>query len=306
MKLLDALRRRGAHRRTPRPAGSMPALTGVFVYSPGRTGGSALVSALQQHPEIVACGQWPYEERIAATVLGQAYGVTLEGIEPSLSAFKHKLGVLHSQPRERAAYRECVEQPLLAHVRGTLDAFYARVAAAQGKAARFWVEKGAVSLWLAADDINDYTRSIVLVRDPRDSVVSAAQFFDDDNPHCRGPASVPKVVRVATGSYGRSWLELGERVQALRKQRRPLLLVRYEDLVTDPARHVRAILEFVEPSLAATADAVLEAWRTPTRKHMTAKSAQASVSRWQAELPAEQRQPVEDALAEAIRLLGYR
>jgi hypothetical protein len=303
MKLSGWFRRRGA---AP-PAGpeTVSAMKGIFVYSPGRTGGSALVSALQHHPAIVACGQWPFEERVAATVLGQAHALALAGIAPSFSAHKHQIGVLHSQPKERSAYRDCVEQPLLQGAWKSVGNFYARVAAAQRKHAGYWVEKGDLALWHAVEDLNRHTRSVVLVRDPRDSVVSAANFFGDDNPHCAGTPSVPKVVRIATGSYGRWMVEVGERVAALRAARQPLLLLRYEDLVAQPAEHIGALLEFIDPSLAGGAPAVLAAWTTPTRAHMTARSAEASVSRWRTELPPEHRAAVEEALGPAIRALGY-
>jgi hypothetical protein len=278
----------------------------VFMYSPGRSGGSALVNALQSHPAIVACGKWPFEERTAGAVLTQAYQLALSGITAEFSAFKHGLELFSSARGERDAYTRCVEQPLREQAWRSVRAFYTEVAAQQKKAARYFVEKGPTPLLLAAADLTELSATIVLARDPRDAVVSAVSFFPDDNPHCAGPASTPKALRIASGSYGRSWLNLARRVKELRARRASVRVVRYEDLVHSPGPQIEGLLQYIDPALAQDAGPVLKAWQQPQgKKHITARNVSESVDRWKHELTPDQQRTIRGLLGEAIEVLGY-
>ena len=149
-------------------------------------------------------------------------------------------------------------------------------------------------------------RELFLVRDFRDVLASMLAFNAKRGYAAFGREHVEDdaqfVARLAgdVEALAASWRERQDRA----------LLVRYEELIEDPAATLTRVLEHLEldgtPALVGAiverADALLESTRL---QHRTVQEVSASSGRWRTDLPPALREAAEQAFAQPLRELGY-
>jgi hypothetical protein len=172
----------------------------------------------------------------------------------------------------------------------------------------------------------NYKNIICIVRDPRDVAVSEYYFhrkrrvYSDDFPI---EEHVKQFVAGKTTQYG-SWGENTASWLATRAQTPRFLLLRYVDMVTDTAREVRKVAEFmgINPSPERIAQAVerssadnmrkLEklqalAWSSTKETRQDIPFVRAAKSGgWREELPEESVELIEHAWGPIMEYLGYQ
>ena len=156
-------------------------------------------------------------------------------------------------------------------------------------------------------------RLLFLLRDGRDVVDSELASFlvgawqERLFPHMRGVEDGERQDFVVNSAY--QWLWRTEVVEAaFAEHRGPKHLLRYEDLLREPARHLGQLFEWLgKPVESAEVAAIVDRfaferhkWRGPT-----AFNRSATPGAWRENLRPEERAAVEDILGEKLRELGY-
>lgn len=289
-------------------------LTPVAVLALGRSGGTILVEALARHPELVACPRWPHEQRPATFVALARASLRLvpegepPGHEPAKSVYENGRSPFSSrEPELERDYGEAVLARLDAAARAGVSDFYRRLATRLGKpAVRAFAEKVYVNLMVEFARQWPDARLLLLVRDPRDALLSAAGFFGREKEE---PATRPRAQALAElidGRYGQAWLRLPSKLEAARAAGLDVQVARYEELVAAPERTLATLAGRAGLSadgVAAMAAAFREEPQRPG--HLTSASPRESVGRWRRELDAASRARLEQALAPCVRALGY-
>ncbi len=294
---------------------SLEALRPLAVLANGRSGGTILLEALSRHPELVVCPRWPHEQRPATYVafahasLRLVEAVEPSGHEPAKSVYENGRSPFSSREEElERDYAESVLAPLAAAARAGVSDFYRRLARSLGKAAvRGFAEKVYVNLMVEFARQWPNACMLLLVRDPRDAVVSASDFF-----YREGDGAAPRAGRsqalaeLLAGNYGQAWTRLPARLDAARAAGVTVHIVRYEELLTATEAALTQVAQWAGLSVDGVA-AMASAFREePQRKsHLTSESPQASIGRWRRDLDAPLRAELEQALRPAARALGY-
>jgi hypothetical protein len=297
-----------------------PALDPVMVTTLGRTGSTILMKVLATHPEVVAYQPFEHEPRVATYWMGVLRSL---GDPASYRRQIIPTGTLDGTwwtgadlPLPRRVKDDRLTRwmgvtavrELAGFCQRRIDGLYLDVATAEGGAApRFFAEK------FRPDRIPDLmwelyprAREVILVRDFRDMVASMFAYNAK-----RGVAGFRRgeyaddadyvVKQVAGGVKGlaATWLARRERAH----------LVRYEDLVLDPARTVAALLRYLGlDSAGPDADRMVESLtkREPeTEGHRTTPDPRASIGRWRQDLAPAVRRACEQALARELETFGY-
>lgn len=308
MRLAEILGRRGGATTT--------GFVAVPVCTPGRSGGSALVDALLRHPRLLGCERWPHEQEIASNLMRLRHRAQLRREAKNANGSEDSIYPNGGSPfssREKAEiglFEKDVLRPLDLAYRAATENFYADLRAEYGKpAADHFVEKAVPEIVADYGEVFPQVRVLVLLRDPRDACISAARFFarDADSPFLRGDSNEP-VLNVARGRYGRDFEAFARVLEELAAQRRPHLVLKYEELVATPEPVLRRVVEFLglgdDPAgLAAMCATFVEGQLK--QKHMTAPTLAATVGRWQHELAPPVRDELAALLAPVARRLGY-
>lgn len=181
---------------------------------------------------------------------------------------------------------------------------FSRVAATaheqrHGVAPRYYAEKSPV--WVSRELRGVLaTRRIHLVRDPRDQWLSIMAFNKQRGTRRFGVRAVDTPEGFAARFADRQRRVLRT---ALAERNRPQArLVHYEQLILTPDRVVDELGGWLQLHLAPDR---LSTQAEHYRHHMTASDAQASVARWQRELPGRLRRIFDDALGDELAALGY-
>ena len=306
-------------RREPLRCGYEPRLRPLMVTCLGRTGTTLLMRLLSAHSDVVVHQRHPLETRTAtywmhvAKVLGEPGAF----FEPGrwIPHFA-QLELVRANPFSSPPWvneRSLVEWATGEHAAGlttfcrrTIDDFYERVASDQGKSgARAFAEKQFPSL--IADvlaEVDDSTLELVSIRDPRDMLCSylATHWWREFFGYGDDPAAAVRLVH-----------ELAPQLRLLvdfwHRRRSRAHLVRYEDLVAQPAEALESILAFAGLSSSPeTVRGMVEHGFADTaelREHRTTQSLDASVRRWRRDLEPELQELSEDVFGEAIEAFGY-
>ena len=302
-------------RRAPIETSFEPSLQPLIVSGPGRSGSTIFMQMLAAHHEIVAWPPFDEEPRVLT------YWIEVLRALARPDSFMRQVapaGDLNGDwwlgrrdPRPRALSDAGVQSwlggeavgDIAAFAQSRVDALYARVAADAGKGARYFAEK------LRNDPVPDLAwelypaaREVVLVRDPRDVLVSvlASSRKRGERPPPADPAR---------------WVDedFGPRIAAVldswQRRRDRALLVRYEDLMTEPHATLAGVLEYA--GLDAGSDAVSAMLASSDRavpgmeEHRTTASASASIGRWRRDLDPALAERCERAVGDAIAAFGY-
>ena len=287
----------------------------LAVLANGRSGGTIFLEALSRHPEVVVCPRWPHEQRPATYVSFARAALRLvpegepAGQEPAKSVYENGRSPFSSREQElEHDYGDAVLARLDAAARAGVSDFYRRLATSLKKpAVRVFAEKVYVNLMVEFARQWPAACVVLLVRDPRDAVVSASEFF-----YREGEDAAPKAGRAQAltelldGRYGQAWTRLPARLEAARAAGVVVHVARYEELLAAPERALAQVAQWAgvaADGVSAMASAFHEA---PQRQnHLTSASPQESVGRWRRELEPPLRAQLEQALAPCVRALGY-
>lgn len=283
----------------------------LLLWSLGRSGSTAAMQWLSQHPSLVTRPRYPFEGRLAhyylnrLAVAAQSYD-TGDGTGDNASeenwraSPRNPLLFRLTQGAVGARFTAEVTARSLERLAGLaardIEAGYRALAADQGKrGARFFVEKfqPAFIATLAAE-LYPRAKHLFLVRDPRDTLLSWQNFF---SPDMTPEQLMESFAEGQVAPFLRAWRRFGD----------PAALLRYETLVADPPGAIAAALRGLglpaDPVWLAQAQGQIAARPLPG-SHRTSASPQASIGRWHSEPPA-WREAGTRAFADYLETFGY-
>jgi hypothetical protein len=302
--------------------GATDGLRPIFISTPsGRTGTSWMVDLLGRHPGAVAYPPVGVEPRVAAYWLDVASALA----EPQ--SYKRMLRPQIYRRGDRwwlgdgaeaagepvtddviRGYlgRENVRQ-LASWARAQIAAFYAVVARDQGKEnAEAFVEKAPLDRALLSTlaDLFPDLRELLMFRDPRDTLCSILAYKE------KNPAAAFQGDRPGTGDAYMRRLAQSFRVRLRQSKRSPrAMVVRYEDLVTEPASTLRAVL--THAGLDASEEVIRRMLELDSAEegrladHRTTATAQGSIGRWRKDMDASLQARATEAFRDVLIELGY-
>ena len=310
-----------AGRRAPLRSPYEPELRPLMVTTLGRTGSTWLIHLLAGHPQVAAYRPFSFEPRAATywvdVVTGLAepssYMQQLEG-EVSYpgpwwlgSGTRMTSETLPDAELARWLGSEHVAD-LAAFAQQRIDALYGRVAAAAGERPRYFAEK-----FLPRSNVPQLLRELypdacelVLVRDFRDMLCSIRSFNEQRGRPAFGLEAATDLEHYVADVLAPSVAGL---LDEWRARRGAAHLVRYVDLLADPAPTVGGILRHA--GLASSADhveALLARAAGPVagmEDHRTTRHPRESIGRWRTELDPALRSLCDEAFGEALAEFGY-
>lgn len=245
----------------------------IFVVADGRSGTTLLMRLLSSHPEIVAYEDYPLEFRPALFSLYPDYPV-MRGLGDGEWKFEGSGDLLYEP------IKSCGTLPLENVVK-----IYAAIASAASKRPRYFAEKCPVGLNFALIQERLPTfRCVLLVRDPRDIILSARAFnrrrgfysFREEE----GSSVEDHII-----SFKRGYKHIITKMTSIKDA----YLLRYEDLVLDGENTLRGLFEAlgVSASVDTVRACLSRAASLEGGEHRTSASSEASVGRWRNEMPAD-------------------
>jgi Sulfotransferase family len=295
-----------------------PFVEPLMVNTIGRSGSTWLTWLLNCHPEVVAFKPFEHETRVASywvtafQELSQPQSFLTQLDPPDLAARRWWLGeagvnrgALKDEEVSRWLGYDNV-RALAAICQSRIDAFYcANTAMSQRE--RYFVEK--FSPWQVVPDLLSElypnAKELILVRDFRDMFCSIRSFnakrgvqgfgrdrADGDRDY------IETMVRGFANAILSRW----------RQRASAAHLVRYEDLVLDPAGTLRQLLDYLGlDDSDAVVDRTLELAEDASGsvQHMTAGKPAASIGRWRRDLSEELQLVCQEALDPVLAQLGY-
>ena len=307
--------------RQPLSVNRTPALRPLMLTTIGRSGSKWLAWLVSCHPSIIAFQPLVFEPRVTT------YWAT---VFLSLTAPKSYLRQIHTERWEEERWwlgdgagglpapvdlgmadwlgADSV-RALGAVCQERVDAFYLEVAQRSGKpGVSYFAEKcllDSVLLDLTAE-IFPGAREVILVRDFRDRLSSVFAWNEKQGDHGFGhQPDMSKAEylteRVCADAEGllRRWRRQGDAAH----------LVRYEDLILEPAETLTALLEYLE--LDAGTAVVAETLETATRpsdlldRHRTVSDPAQTIGRWRRDLPPGLAEECNEILAPVLSEFGY-
>jgi hypothetical protein len=310
-------------RRAPLRGEADPVLQPLLVTSLGRMGTTLLMKLLAAHPAIVTYERPPFEAR------GGKYWTHVLQVLSAPADATRRIGApmeFHADPKavganpffssEFAAWPE-VEAweggdylaSLATFCQRSIDGWYLATASAQGKEAaplRYFAEKHFPDAYpRRLRELYAQSAELFLVRDFRDMFTSMVAYN----------------ARKGFGDFGRAaaaddhaWIvTLRQGLQALldawRERGGPASLVRYEELVQQPEVALPPVLEVLglesSPAIIAGMVAAAAPDAPDLQGHGTTSSPDASIGRWQADLPPDLRDLVNAEFHDLLVAFGY-
>ena len=307
--------------RRPLSVDRTPALRPLMLTTIGRSGSKWLAWLVSCHPSIIAFQPLTFEPRVTT------YWAT---VFRSLTAPESYLRQIHTERWEEKRWwlgdgGGALPAPvglgiadwlgadsvraLGAVCQERVEAFYLEVAQRSDKAgARYFAEKcllDSVLLDLTAE-IFPGAREVILVRDFRDRLSSVFAWNEKLGDHGFGHTA-----DMSKAEYLTEWVR-GDAEGLLRRWRRQgdaAHLIRYEDLILEPARVLSALLEFLE--LDADDAVVAEMLETATGpsdqldEHRTVSDPAQTIGRWRHDLPAGFAEKCNEVLTPVLSEFGY-
>lgn len=295
----------------------------ILLLSQGRTGSTAVMSALSKHPHIAVPGQYPFEFRQASYLVHALNVLTA----PAKHESSFSPDSFETASPERVGYNPYLHRTLAStHLGGatlrwqdskwpsslaafivkSIDDYVDTFAGGREGGKLFFAEKVNFStLQNVYSHLYGTALRIILIRDFRDVYISARDFN-----RARGRLSFGRELFASDLDWLRSMAH-GAKTVAQHCASLPPggAILRYEDLITDPRRAVSRMFKALglhcsDPLL----DVVLSALQDDTGRpgtHATSDSAALSVGRWRTELTDEEKDVAEEALGESLSALGY-
>ena len=295
----------------------------ILITTFGRTGSMLLMRLLSSHPDVLSYRPHRFEQRIAGYWIEALLALSdpasyLRGVTPQTVARQGVedrtwwLGIDAPTPwplRDEAVQDwlggEAVEA-LAETFQQRIDAVYETIATVTGATREpFFAEKSTPRVSSVAAELYPNGRELFLVRDFRDMVCSMLAFNEQRGVSGFGRAEADSDVDFVNTlggqatSLANAWKRRADRAH----------LVRYEELVLDPARALVALLDHVgvdsRPDTVRAMLGQLEEDIPELREHATSDSAQSSIGRWRTDLDPELAEACERAFGPALELFGY-
>jgi Sulfotransferase family len=303
--------------RSTLPAGSEDLIQPLMVNTIGRSGSTWLVWLLSCLSEAVAFSPWARDARVGTywtsvlqalsrpqSYLAQLVPGPLEQRTWWFDRPDLRSGIGGDQELEAWLGSEGIES-LAQFCQSRIDAFYGRLAE-DGVRPRFFVEKY-LPYQLTPDLLSELypgAREVILVRDFRDMLCSVIAFNQKRGYEAFGRAEAADDAEYVQTTVANSARRL---LRRLRERGEAAHLVRYEDLIGEPAPTVAAMMQYLdldagEESVAA----VLErAEAESLDEHRTTSKASESIGRWKRDLSPELAQVCAEVLDPVLTEFGY-
>ena len=295
----------------------------ILITTFGRTGSMLLMRLLASHPDVLVVPAAPLRaadrrllDRGAAGAVGpRQLPARRHAPESRARASTTGRGGSASMPRRRGRcatkpcrngsaarrWRRCAET-----CQERIDAVYETIAAVTGATREpFFAEKSTPRVSSVAAELYPNGRELFLVRDFRDMVCSILAFNEQRGVSGFGRAEADSDVDFVetlggqATSLARAWERRQDRAH----------LVRYEELVLDPARALAGLLDHVgvdsRPDTVRAMLGQLEEDIPELREHATSDSAQSSIGRWRTDLDPGLAEACERAFGPALEQFGY-
>ena len=306
-----------AGERATLPAGGEELIQPLMVNTIGRSGSTWLVWLLSCLSEAVAFSPWARDARV---------GTYWTSVMQALSRPQSYLAQLVPGPLEqrywwndRADLRfgvggdpeleawlggEAVES-LVEFSRSRIDAFYARLGK-DGERPRYFVEKY-LPYQLTPDLLGEMypgAREVILVRDFRDMLCSVIAFNQKRGYQAFGRADAGSDAEYVETTVANSAKRL---LRRRRERGEEAHLVRYEDLIQQPAETLAAMMRYVglEAGEEAVAAVLERADGETLDEHRTTSKASESIGRWRRDLSPELAQVCAEVLDPVLTEFGY-
>ena len=314
---VEFARLRGTHTLLRSPF--RPAVQPLSVTSLGRTGTTLLLSMFAEHPEICVHRVHPFETRFGAywmhvlTVLSgpanhyhSSHPDRFQGERLVIGNNPYAQFDMPSGPALRSWFNTEMSEELAAFCQRNIDAAYLRIARDQGEPPpRFFAEKNTptYAARLLAH-VYDGAKEVVLVRDFRDMICSMLAFdwkrqtrdFQRDDVEVE--AFIVRIVE-----------EFRQLVTTWVERRDSALLLRYEDLMTDPQASLRRVAEYAGiDASAGVIGRMVEMGRLDdetTRAHRTSDNGRQSVGRYRYDMNEDLRGLCLEIGGDLLSRLGY-
>ncbi len=271
-----------------------PSLLPLVVTSLGRTGTTLALQGLLEHPEIITTPTFPYEVRMAKhfmKVLHRSISIDESVLLPDWVEERFTPGHVSSSVR---------------HVLECIESYYQTTAQVMARPnARYFAEKHTPfsgEAWLL--DLYEGAREIFLVRDFRDMLTSTLAFNER-----RGVVTFGRESFETDEDYARVLPGVRELHEAWRRRGSSGLVVRYEDLITQPERVWADVFQYLgvddSPETIAAVVARANSRSEAELSHTTSESVARSVSRWRRELAPELAATVTENFGYALSDFGY-
>ena len=299
-----------------------PRLQPLLVTNLGRTGSTFLMRTLAVHEGIVVHGGFPFE-LWAARYWMHAFQVLTRPRDATRSedAYGFDRDELHVGPNpfylprvakraEGALLGRVYAEGLAAAFQAQIEHWYDTVARQQGEGEpRYFAEKHLLRpngtqpvTW----ELYPMAREIFLVRDFRDIASSAIDFSEK-----RGQLMMGWSAGKGAEDYVREDLRASavEFCDAWERRKGKAHLVRYEDLILQPAQTLAGLLEYLE--LERSDETIDRLTHQREDKggmdpvHVTSPSTSASIGRWRREQDTDLRKAIENAFTDLLPQFGY-
>jgi hypothetical protein len=278
------------------------------------------MTLLINHPRIVAMKIHPYEVRVSnywMRVLKVLGSPRLPGEKLTDDLFGNKSNVVGSNPFTKNQFMmgeslqkwldEDYLEKLAVFCQSNIDEYYKKVAADQKQEQpKYFSEKIPPSttqdlLW----GLYPQAREIILVRDFRDTVCSMLAFdkkrgFSGFGKRAdKSDAQFIRELRSRVKQLQQNWLERKDRAY----------LVRYEDIILEPQKTLKSILEYLGIEYTTSeVDKIISISNENTEElnsHKTSKSVVSSIGRWKQDLSLSLKQVCQESFGDVSEYFGY-
>jgi Sulfotransferase family len=303
--------------RAPLPPAGEDLIQPLMVNTIGRSGSTWLVWLLSCLPEAVACSPWARDARVGTywtsvlqalsrpqSYLAQLMPGPLEQRNWWLNRPDLHFGVGGDRALEGWLGADAIES--LAEVcQARIDAFYRRLTG-PGESPRYFVEKY-LPFQLAPDLLAEMypgAREVILVRDFRDMLCSIIAFNRKRGYEAFGRAEAGSDAEYVETTVANSARRL---LRRLRERGEGAHLVRYEDLIQEPAATLEATMRFLglEAGGKAIAATLERAESESLDEHRTTAKASASIGRWKLDLSPDLAEVCAEVLDPVLTEFGY-
>jgi hypothetical protein len=303
--------------RAPLPSAGADLIQPLMVNTIGRSGSTWLVWLLSCLREAVACSPWARDARVGTywttvlqalsrpqSYLAQLMPGPLEQQNWWLDRPDLHFGVGGDEVLEGWLGGDAVES--LAQVcQSRIDAFYERLTG-PGEKPRYFVEKY-LPFQLAPDLLAEMypgAREVILVRDFRDMLCSIIAFNRKRGYEAFGRAEAGSDAEYIETTVANSARRL---LRRLRDRGEAAHLVRYEDLIQEPAPTLEAMMRFLglDASGKAVAATLGRAESESLDEHRTTAKASASIGRWKQDLSPDLAEVCGEVLDPVLTEFGY-